>query len=604
MQKIINIAIIAHVDHGKTTLTDHLLRQGGAFNSHEKVEELVMDSNPLERERGITILAKNSAIHYKDYKINIVDTPGHADFSSEVERVLKMVDTVLLLVDAKEGPMPQTKFVLQKSLKLGIRPIVVINKIDRKDERAHEVVDMVFDLFVKLDANSEQLDFPIVYAIAREGIAKLSMEEEGKDLIPLFETIINHVPPYPDYSAEPLQMQVTNLSYDDYIGRIAIGRVSKGTIKNGAQVSVCKRDGSVKPAKISKLLNFEGLRQVEVPEGQCGDLVAIAGIPDITIGETVCYAGQPFPMQLLEIDEPTISMDFLVNNSPFAGKEGKFVTTRHIKERLEKEMQTNVGMKVEPIPDSDGYKVSGRGELQLSILLENMRREGFEVQVSQPEVIYKTINGEKMEPIEQLFINIPDEYAGIAIEKLGKRKGEMQNMKSENGNSLVEFNIPTRGILGFRSEFIVDTRGKGIMYHSFYRYERHKGELTRRQNGVLISDTTGASVAFALWNLQERGKLFIGPVVSVYEGMIIGENSRSEDMEVNPTKEKKLSNMRTTSSDEAIKLTPHLKLTLEQAMEFIQTDELVEITPKSIRLRKKYLTENERRRNRRNTSES
>lgn len=599
MNKIINIAIIAHVDHGKTTLTDHLLRQGGAFNSHEKVEELVMDSNPLERERGITILAKNSAIHYKDFKINIVDTPGHADFSSEVERVLKMADTVLLLVDAKEGPMPQTKFVLQKSLNLGLRPIVIINKIDRKDQRANEVVNMVFDLFVKLGANDQQLDFPILYAIAREGMAKFKMEDEGKDLTPLFETIIKHVKPYPDLSSEPLQMQVTNLTYDDYIGRIAIGRVTKGTFKMGQQIAVCKRDGSVKPAKITKLYNFEGLKQVEIQEATCGDIVAVAGIPDVTIGETITDPQNPQPMPLLEIDEPTLSMDFLVNNSPFAGKEGKYVTTRHIRDRLEKELQTNVGLKIEPIPNSDGYKVSGRGELHLSILLENMRREGYEVQVSQPEVILKNINGEKMEPVEQLVINVPDEYTGIAIEKLGTRRAEMQNMKSENGSTTMEFTIPTRGLLGFRSEFIMDTRGKGIMYHSFYRYERFKGNLTRRQNGVLISDSTGVSVAYALWSLQERGRLFIGPVTSVYEGMILGENARSEDINVNPTKEKKLSNMRTTSSDEAIRLTPHLELTLEQALEFIETDELVEITPKSIRLRKKFLTDNERRRNRR-----
>jgi len=596
MQKIINIAIIAHVDHGKTTLTDHLLRQGGAFAAHEKVTELVMDSNPLERERGITILAKNSAIHYKDVKINLVDTPGHADFSSEVERVLKMVDTVLLLVDAKEGPMPQTKFVLSKSLKLGIRPIVVINKIDRKDQRVNEVVDMVFDLFVKLDANDAQLDFPIVYAISREGMAKLKMEDTGKDLKPLFETILKHVKPYPDFSHEPLQMQVTNLHYDDYIGRIAIGRITKGSLKSSEQIVVCKRDGSIKPARITKLLNFEGIREVEINEAQCGDIVAVAGMPDITIGETICNPGNPLPLPLLEIDEPTLSMDFLVNNSPFAGKEGKLVTTRHIKERLEKELQTNVGMKVEQIPDSDGYKVSGRGELHLSILLENMRRENYEVQVSQPEVIYKTINHEKMEPVEQLVVNVPDEYVGIAIEKLGTRKAEMQNMKSENGSTIMEFTIPTRGLLGFRSEFIMDTRGEGIMYHNFYRYERFKGELTRRQNGVIISENGGVSVAFALWNLQERGQLFIGPGTAVYEGMIIGENSRREDMEVNPCKEKKLSNMRTSASDAAIRLVPFMDLSLEQALEFIETDELVEITPKSIRLRKKFLTENERKR--------
>lgn len=596
MQKIINIAIIAHVDHGKTTLTDHLLKQGGAFAAHERVEELVMDSNPLEKERGITILAKNSSIHYQDYKINIVDTPGHADFGSEVERVLKMVDTVLLLVDAKEGPMPQTKFVLQKSLKLGLRPIVIINKIDRKDQRANEVVDMVFDLFIKLGANDEQLDFPIIYAVARAGMAKLSMEEEGKDLNPLFETIVKHVQAYPDRTSEPLQLQVTNLSYDDYIGRVAIGRVTRGVIKNGSTVALCKRDGKVQSGKITKLFTFEGIKQTEVAEAQCGDIVAVAGMPDITIGETITDPANPEPLPLLEIDEPTLSMNFLVNNSPFAGKEGKYVTTRHLKDRLERELQTNVGLKVEPIENSDGYKVSGRGELHLSILLENMRRENYEVQVSQPEVIYKTLNGEKMEPVEQLIINVPDEYAGVIIEKLGKRKGEMQNMQAESGNTRLEYLIPTRGLLGFRSEFIMDTRGKGLMDHSFYHYERFKGEINRRQNGALISGEQGVSVAFALWNLQERGKLFIGPQVAVYEGMVIGENAKSDDLVVNPCKEKKLSNMRTTSSDEAIRLIPHLEMTLEQALEFIETDELVEITPKTIRLRKKFLTENERKR--------
>lgn len=596
MSKIINIAIIAHVDHGKTTLTDFLLRQGGAFNSHEKVGELVMDSNALERERGITILAKNSSIHYKDIKINIVDTPGHADFGSEVERVLKMVDTVLLLVDAKEGPMPQTKFVLSKSLKLGLRPIVIINKIDRKDQRAHAVVDMVFDLFVKLGANDQQLDFPIIYSIGREGIAKMNMEDEGKDLTPLFETILKHVQPYPDKGTESLQLQITNLAYDDYIGRIGIGRVTRGTIKNGSNVSVCKRDGKVVNGKITKLYSFQGLHKVEVPESECGDIVAIAGIPDLSIGETVCNVDQADPLPLLEIDEPTMTMNFLVNNSPFAGKEGKFVTTRHLKDRLERELQTNVGLKVEPLEGTDGYTVSGRGELHLSILIENMRREGFELQISQPQVIMKTINGEKMEPVEQLVINVPEEYSGTVIEKLGKRKGEMQNMTTENGQTQLEYLIPTRGLLGLRSEFIMDTRGQGLMDHSFFHYERYKGDLTRRVNGVMISGEQGVTVAFALWNLQERGMMFLGPGVSVYEGMIIGQNSKSDDLVVNPCKEKKLSNMRTTSSDEAIRLVPHLDMSLEQAMEYISGDELVEITPKSIRIRKKYLTENERKR--------
>lgn len=596
MSKIINIAIIAHVDHGKTTLTDFLLKQGGAFKSHEQIQELVMDSNELERERGITILAKNSSIHYKDVKINIVDTPGHADFSSEVERVLKMVDTVLLLVDAKEGPMPQTKFVLQKSLKLGLKPIVVINKIDRKDQRAHQVVDMVFDLFIALGANDAQLDFPVVYTIGREGIAKLQLEEKGKDLIPLFETILKHAKPYPDKESGRLQLQITNLAYDDYIGRIGIGRVTRGIVKNGSTVAICKREGKIASGKITKLFTFEGMGKVEINSSQCGDIVAVAGMPDISIGETICDPENAEALPLLEIDEPTLSMNFLVNNSPFVGREGKFVTTRHLKDRLERELQTNVGLNIEILDGIDGYKVSGRGELHLSILIENMRRENYEMQISQPEVIYKIINGEKMEPVEQLVITVPDEFSGMIIEKMGKRKGEMQNMRSENKQTQLEYLVPTRGLLGLRSEFIMETRGQGLMDHSFYRYERYKGELLRRSNGVIISGETGISVAFALWNIQERGTLFIGPGVNIYEGMIIGENSRSGDLIVNPCKEKKLSNMRTTASDEAIRLTPHLQMSLEQAMEFIETDELVEITPKSIRLRKKYLTENERKR--------
>lgn len=595
--KTLSIAIIAHVDHGKTTLTDHLLKQGGAFNSHEKVGELIMDSNDQEKERGITILAKNCSAFYNDVKINIVDTPGHADFSSEVERVLKMVDCVILLVDAKEGPMPQTKFVLSKSLKLGHKPIVVINKIDRQDQRAEAVVDMVFDLFVKLGASNEQLDFPIVYAIGREGIAKHSLSEDSKDLKPLFDTILKHVPLY-DESLEnqPLQMQATNLAYDDYIGRIAIGRVLKGSIKLGQTVTVCKVDGSKKSGKVTKIFIYEGVRQVEVTEAKAGEIVCLAGFPDITIGETIADPANPVALPLIQIDEPTLSMNFLVNNSPFAGKEGKFVTTRHIKDRLDKELQTNVGMRVEQMAGTDGYKVSGRGELHLSVLLENMRREGFEVQVSQPEVIMKEVNGEKQEPIEQVVINVPEQYSGTVIEKLGKRKGEMKDLQTENGVTRIEYEMPTRGLLGFRSEFIMDTRGEGLMDHSFLKYDSYKGEIPQRQNGVLISGEQGTAVAFSLYNLQERGIIFIPPVTPVYEGMIIGENARSEDMVVNPTKEKKMSNMRSSGADEAIKLVPHRPVTLETALEFIQQDELVEITPKSVRLRKKFLKEVERKR--------
>ncbi|MFH1617869.1 MAG: translational GTPase TypA [Candidatus Margulisiibacteriota bacterium] len=599
--KIINIAIIAHVDHGKTTLTDHLLRQGGAFAERDEITDLVMDSNELERERGITIFSKNCSIHYKDYKINIVDTPGHADFGSEVERVLKMVDGVLLLVDAQEGPMPQTKFVLSKSLKLGLRPIVIINKIDKKGQRAHKVIDQVFDLFVKLDATDEQLDFPIVYTISREGLAKYEMEDKGKDLGPLFDTILKHVAPYPDKSSEPLQMQVTNLAYNDYVGRIAIGRVGSGRLLKNSGIVLCKRDGSIGPAKITKLSIFEGLKEVEVDEAQCGDLVAVAGIPEITIGETISSAQDPKPLPLLKIDEPTLTMEFIVNDSPFAGREGKYVTSRHLKERLERELQTDVGLKLEPMGNNiEGFKVSGRGELHLSILLEKMRRQGYEVQVSQPKVIFKTINHEKMEPIEQAVIAVPDEFAGTVIEMMGRRRGEMLDMMSKNGVTNLVFNVPTRGLLGFRAEFIMNTKGEGILNHAFHKYERYKGDIEKRKNGVLISMVTGKSASYGLNSLQERARLFIGPGVAVYEGMIVGENSRTSDMVVNPCKEKKQTNIRASGADEAIRLTPPIIFSLEQALEFIDNDELVEITPKSIRLRKKFLTENERSRAQKN----
>ncbi len=587
MSKIINIAIIAHVDHGKTTLTDHLLRQGGAFGERDEVPELVMDSNDLEKERGITIFSKNCSIHYKDYKINIVDTPGHADFGSEVERVLKMVDSVLLLVDAKEGPMPQTKFVLSKSLKLGLKPIVVINKIDKKGHRANEVVDLVFDLFVKLDATDEQLDFPIIYTISRQGIAYYNLEDKSSDLTPLFETIIKHVKPYPDKTSEPLQMQVANLDYNDYVGRIGIGRVSSGNLKKGDAIVLCKRDGSIQPAKITKLCCFEGLKEVETEVAVCGDIVSVAGIPDITIGETICSPDNPRPMPLLVIDEPTLTMEFLVNNSPFAGKEGKYVTTRHLRDRLVRELETNVGLRMESLETTEGYKISGRGELHLSILLEQMRREGYEIQVSQPKIIFKTINNEKMEPIEQALISVPEEFAGCVIEKLGKRRGEMQDMSVKNGMTNLSYHIPTRGLLGFRAEFIMDTKGEGILHHGFFRYERYKGDISKRQNGVLVSGNFGKTASYSLNNLQERGRLFIGPGVEVYPKQIVGESSREDDMVVNPCKEKKKTNIRSAGADEAIKLTPPIILTMEQALEFIDDDELVEITPKNIRLRKK-----------------
>ncbi|HVN67743.1 MAG TPA: translational GTPase TypA [Candidatus Sulfotelmatobacter sp.] len=601
MSKIINIAIIAHVDHGKTTLTDHLLRQGGAFGERDEVPELVMDSNDLEKERGITIFSKNCSIHYQGHKINIVDTPGHADFGSEVERVLKMVDSVLLLVDAKEGPMPQTKFVLAKSLKLGLRPIVVINKIDKVDtegRRAHAVIDLIFDLFVKLDASDEQLDFPVIYSISREGVAMNEFDDERKDLTPLFQAILKHVKPYPDRSSGPLQMQVTNLKYDDYVGRIAVGRVTSGRLGKNLNIVVSKRDGSLVPGKIVKLSTFEGLKQVEVDEAECGDIVAVAGLADITIGETVCSAEAPQPLPLLQIDEPTLTMDFIVNDSPFAGREGKYVTNRHLRERLERELQTNVGLRVEPLGGAEGFRVAGRGELHLSILLELMRREGYEVQISQPKVIYKTIHGEHMEPMEQAIITLPDEFAGVVIESLGKRRGTMEEMSSKNKMTTLIYLVPTRGLFGFRAEFIMATKGEGILHHSFARYERFKGEIARRNNGVLVSGNPGKTASYALDNLQDRAKLFVGPGVEVYEGMIVGENARRMDMTVNPTKEKKQTNIRAASADEAIRLTPPIKLSLEQALEFIDNDELVEITPKNVRLRKVYLTENEREKHR------
>ena len=592
--KVINIGIIAHVDHGKTTLTDALLKQSGAVA--ENTQECVMDSNPLERERGITIFSKNCSIKYKDVKINLVDTPGHADFSSEVERILKMVDCVLLLVDAKEGPMPQTKFVLLKSLALGIKPIVLINKIDKQGSRPDEVLNMIFDLFVTLGANNEQLDFPVLYTIGKQGIAKRSMEDKSTDLTPLFEMILKHVPLYPDKSKEPLQMQVTSLAYDNYIGRIGIGRVFNGQLEMGKTIALCRRDGKIERHRITKLFAFEGLKQTEVQLVECGDLAAVAGIPEITIGETIADGENPQALPVLKIDEPTLKMNFLVNNSPFAGQDGKLVTTRNIKERLEKELQVNVGLRVTPIPDSDGYTVCGRGELHLSILLENMRREGYEVQVSRPEVIFREENGKTQEPMEFLIATVNEKYSGTIIEKLGKRKGIMTNMVNNNGNVRLEYSIPTRGLIGFRGEFIMETHGDGILDHSFSHYEDHKGDIEHRQNGSLISQEKGETTGYALWKIQERGMLFCGPGTKVYEGMIIGENAKEGDIIVNACKGKKLSNMRTSGSDDAIVLTPPKILSLEQALEFIEDDELVEITPNNIRLRKKTLNETDRKR--------
>jgi GTP-binding protein len=591
-----NIAIIAHVDHGKTTLVDALLKQGGAFAAHEKLGELMMDSNAQEKERGITIYAKNTAIKYGDCRINIVDTPGHADFGSEVERILRTVDCVVLVVDAQEGPMPQTKFVLKKALELGLKPIVVLNKIDKPAARPKVVLDMVFDLFVTLKANDAQLDFPYVYAIARDGIAKKSLDDTSTDLTPLFETIIKHVPEAEQNLTAPFRMQPSALAYDNYMGRLAVGRVYEGVGKVGDKVFIKTDDGKVRTSKITKILIAEGLNKREVPEAVAGDIVTLAGIADITVGETISTSETAEVLPAIHVDPPTISMVFLVNNSPFAGKEGSLVTTRHIKARLEKEKETNVGLQVEDIPGSDSYKVSGRGELHLSVLIEDMRREGFEIQVSRPEVICRDIDGVKNEPMEQVIIDVPETSSGTIINLLSQRKGELVDMKAEDNHARMEFKVPTRGLLGFRSRFIIETRGEGILTHSFASYEPWKGDLPGRTEGSMISMVAGEAVAYALWSLQERGTLFVKPQTKLYAGMIIGESSKSEDLNVNPTKEKKLSNVRASGSDEAINLVPVNEMTLEQALEYIADDELVEVTPKSIRLRKKILDENERKR--------
>lgn len=593
-KKIINIAVIAHVDAGKSTLVDALLSQGGVFRENEEVVECIMDSNDIERERGITIYSKNCAIEHDGIKINIVDTPGHADFSSEVERIMKTVDTTILLVDSSEGPMPQTRFVLQKALQNGLRPILFINKIDKKDQRAEEVVDMTFDLFVELDANDEQLDFPIVYGIAREGIAKLEMSDESSNLDPLFDLIKNHVQAYPDLDSEPLQLQISSLDYDEYVGRLGIGRITRGTLKKGQQVSVSRRDGSVVKAKISKVMVNEGLNRVEKNEATSGDIVILAGISDISIGETICDVDNVEPMEMIEIEEPTLAMNFLVNDSPFCGKSGKFLTSRHLKARLERELEVNVGLRVEELEGRDGFKVSGRGELHLSILLENMRREGYELGVSKPEVLFKHIDGTLCEPVEKVIATVPDEFSGTVISSLNQRKGIMESMHSENGYTKIEYLVPTRGLLGYRSGFINETRGEGTLVKSFHSYQPHFGEIQGRLNGVLISQEAGVTMAYALFNLSDRATMLVDAAVPVYEGMIVGINSRKEDMVVNACKNKKLTNVRASGSDDAVKLNAAKSFTLEEALEFIEDDELVEVTPDSIRLRKKILNANDR----------
>ena len=598
---IINIAVIAHVDAGKSTLVDAFLNQSHVFRDNQKVVDCVMDSNDLERERGITIYSKNCSVMLDGIKINIVDTPGHADFSSEVERILKTVDTVILLVDASEGPMPQTRFVLNKSLEQGLRPILFINKIDKKDQRAEEVVDEVFDLFVELHANDEQLDFPILYGIAKEGIAKYEMDDDSTDLTPLFDTIIKHVGVQEDLSLEPLQMQISSLAYDDYIGRLGIGRISSGTIHEGDQLEVAKRDGSFEKVKVNQVFVYKGLSRVPVKAAPAGDIAVVSGIADISIGETIGEVDQVQPMEMIEIEKPTLSMNFFVNTSPFAGQEGDFITTRHLKARLEKELEVNVGLEVEPLPDTtEGFKVSGRGELHLSILIENMRREGYELAVSKPEVIFRTDeSGHKTEPIEEVVANVPDEYSGTVIAKLNQRKGMMTQMNSEEGWTDMTFEVPTRGLLGYQSEFINDTHGEGTLVRRFDHFERYKGDIPGRQNGVLVSGVNGETMAYSLFNLSDRGTLLVDPGTKVYEGMIIGINNRSDDMVVNPIKNKKLTNTRASGSDEALKLIDPKVFSLEEALEFIEDDELVEVTPQHIRLRKKILSELDRRRARR-----
>ncbi|MBQ3409232.1 MAG: translational GTPase TypA [Clostridia bacterium] len=589
-QNIRNIAIIAHVDHGKTTLVDALLRQSHIFRENEQVAERVMDSNDLEKERGITILSKNTSVMYNDVKINIVDTPGHADFGGEVERVLKTVDGVLLLVDAFEGPMPQTREVLKKALALNLKPIVVINKIDRPGANPLKVVDQVLELFIELDASDEQLDFPVIYASAKNGIAKMNLEDDTDNVHCIFETIINTISA-PNCDMEGYaQMLVSNIDYDDYLGRIAVGRVERGTIKNGMSISICKKDDKVVQGKIAKLFTYVGLKRVEVDEVSAGDMVALSGIADINIGETICDFDHPEKIDFVDIDEPTVSMTFSVNDGPLAGKEGKFITSRHIRDRLFKELERNVSLRVKETDSADSFEVCGRGELHLSVLIETMRREGFELLVSRPKVIFKEIDGVKCEPIEKLVCNVPDDAIGTVIEKLGRRKGEMKNMEpAEMGHTKLEFDIPARGLIGYRTEFLTDTKGVGTMNSVFDRYEPYKGEISARTRGVLVAFEAGTSITYGLYNAQERGELLIGAGVEVYEGMIVGINSRNEDIAINVCKEKHLTNTRASGSDDALRLVPPLQMSLEKAIEFIEDDELVEVTPLNIRLRKKIL---------------
>jgi GTP-binding protein len=594
-QNIRNIAIIAHVDHGKTTLVDAMLRQSGIFRANQELVERVMDSNDLERERGITILAKNTALFFHDIKINIVDTPGHSDFGGEVERALRMVDGVLLLVDASEGPLPQTRYVLQKALAAKLPPIIVLNKIDRVDARPAEVLDEIYDLFIDLDATEDQLDFPVVYTNARDGIAHRKPDDGSKDLLPLFETIVQSIAPPPGDPEGVLQIQVMNLDYSDFLGRIAIGRVFNGTLHRGSDVGISKLDGKLVSTRITKLYTFRGLERDEAESVPAGDLVAIAGVEGIQIGESIIDLANPMPLEPLLIDEPTLAMIFTVNSSPLSGRDGNYLTSRDLRDRLQKELLTNVSIRVEDTDTPESFRVLGRGELQLAILIETMRREGFELMVGKPEIVVRTEKGRKMEPLERLVIDVPENFIGIILETLGTRRGEMLKMSNHNsGRVRMDFKIPSRGLIGLRSQLLTDTRGTALIHSIFDGWTDYAGEMALRPTGALVADRSGPSTAFALWNIQERGELFIGPAIEVYEGMIVGENSREQDMDVNVTKEKKQTNMRSSSADEAIRLIPHRELSLEQAIEFIADDECVEITPKSIRLRKKVLQANKR----------
>ncbi len=601
MKKIKNIAIIAHVDHGKTTLVDAILKQTGVFRENQKVEERIMDSNDLEKEKGITIFSKNASFFYKDYKINIVDTPGHADFGGEVQRILKMVDSVLILIDAFEGPMPQTKYVLKKSLEHGLKPIVVINKIDRANSRPHKVLDMVFDLFVELKASNEQLDFPVIYASAKDGIAKYEIEDDNQDLTPLFETIIKRVEDTNGDVKKPFQWLASAIEYDNYLGKMGTGKIHNGKVSQGQEIILLKRDGERLVYNITKIFVFEGLKKIETKEAAAGDIVTLAGMDMLDVGETAADREHPEPLPLIDIDQPTLAMTFIANNSPLLGEDGKNVTSRNIWDRLQKELQTNVSLRVEKTKEGNSFIVKARGELQLAILIENMRRESYELQVSKPEVIYRELNGEKTEPIEHAIIDVDDEYTGIVIEKMGVRKGQMINMtKSKDGNTRLEFNIPTRGLIGFRNEFLTDTRGTGILHHSFCEYEFHKGEIPGRNTGSLIALEDGTSLGYGLDNIKNRGEFFIGPGIKVYAGMIVGEHNRENDLVVNICKGKKLTNTRAAGSDDAIKLAPPREFSLEQALEYISDDELLEVTPTNLRMRKKILNHLERKRADRN----